>query len=75
MRRQERAQAVREAVAELTGSDREVLLMRNVESLSNQEVAQLMGIEPAAASQRYGRALLRLRKLMMKRGVEGLSEN
>jgi DNA-directed RNA polymerase specialized sigma24 family protein len=29
--------------------------------LSNREAAEILGIDPAAASQRYGRALLRLR--------------
>ena len=45
-------------------ADREVVLLRNFEGLSNQEVAQLLKIQPATASQRYGRALLRLRKLL-----------
>ena len=60
----ELAQRVREAVAQLPEADREVVLLRNFEGLSNQEVAQLLEIQPAAASQRYGRALLRLRKLL-----------
>jgi RNA polymerase sigma-70 factor (ECF subfamily) len=60
----ELAQRVRRAVAQLPEADREVVLLRNLEGLSNQEVAHLLGIQPAAASQRYGRALLRLRKLL-----------
>jgi RNA polymerase sigma-70 factor (ECF subfamily) len=60
----ELAQRVRQAVAELPEADREIVLLRNFEGLSNQEVAQLLGIQPATASQRYGRALLRLRKLL-----------
>ena len=60
----ELAQRVREAVAQLPEADREVVLLRNFEGLSNQEVAQLLAIQPATASQRYGRALLRLRKLL-----------
>jgi RNA polymerase sigma-70 factor (ECF subfamily) len=65
----ELSQKVREAVAELSDRDREVLMMRNVEQLSNQDVAQVLGIDPATASQRYGRALLRLRTLLIQRGV------
>jgi RNA polymerase sigma-70 factor (ECF subfamily) len=49
--------------------DREILLMRNLEGLSNQEVAQVLQIEPATASRRYGRALLRLRKLLIESGL------
>jgi RNA polymerase sigma-70 factor (ECF subfamily) len=60
----ELAQRVREAVAQLPEADREIVLLRNFEGLSNQEVAQLLEIQPATATQRYGRALLRLRKLL-----------
>ena len=61
----ELAQRVREGLARLADADREVLLMRSFEGLSNQEVAEALGLEPAAASQRFGRALLRLRKLLL----------
>jgi RNA polymerase sigma-70 factor (ECF subfamily) len=60
----ELAQRVQQAVARLPEADREVVLLRNFEGLSNQEVALLLQIQPATASQRYGRALLRLRKLL-----------
>jgi RNA polymerase sigma-70 factor (ECF subfamily) len=67
--RRELARRVRQALAQLAGGDREILLLRNYEGLSNQEAAQLLGIQPAAASQRYGRALLRLRKLLLEHGL------
>ncbi len=60
----ELAQRVQQAVAQLPEADREIVLLRNFEGLSNKEVAQLLNIQPATASQRYGRALLRLRKLL-----------
>jgi RNA polymerase sigma-70 factor (ECF subfamily) len=66
----ELAQRVREAVAQLPEADREIVLLRNFEGLSNQEVAQLLEIQPATASQRYGRALLRLRKLLDEAPLE-----
>jgi RNA polymerase sigma-70 factor (ECF subfamily) len=69
--RHELARRVRGAVAGLGEADREVLLLRNFEGLSNQEAAQVLGIAPAAASQRYGRALLRLRNLLVAGGLEG----
>lgn len=65
----ERARQVREAVAELAAGDREILVLRNLEELSNHEAAEVLGIDPAAASQRYGRALLRLRKVLLARGL------
>ena len=67
--RAETARRVREALAHLSETDREILLMRNLEALSNQEVAEVLQIEPVAASQRYGRALLRLRKLLLADGL------
>ena len=70
--RAELAHRVRQAVARLADIDKEILLMRNLEGLSNHEVAQVLEIAPAAASQRYGRALLRLRKLLL---AGGLSES
>ena len=60
----ELAERVRQAVARLPDADREILLMRSFEGLSNQEVAQALGLETSAASQRFGRAVLRLRKLL-----------
>jgi RNA polymerase sigma-70 factor (ECF subfamily) len=69
----EQAGRVRAAVAQLSEDDQEILVMRNLEELSNSEVAEALQIEPAAASQRYGRALLRLRKVLLARGLEGLS--
>jgi RNA polymerase sigma-70 factor (ECF subfamily) len=66
--RSETAKRVREAVAALPEADREVLLMRNFEGLSNQEVAYLLGLDPAAASKRHGRALLRLLQALLDEG-------
>jgi RNA polymerase sigma-70 factor (ECF subfamily) len=67
--RREAARLVRQAMAQLSEVDREILLMRNFEGLSNQEVAQVLQIDPATASQRFGRALLRLRKLLLESGL------
>ena len=58
----ERARRVQEAVVRLSPMDREILSLRNLEELTNQEAAKELGIGPATASRRYGRALLRLRE-------------
>lgn len=55
---------VRSALAKLSEADREVLVMRHLEGLSNREIAEAMGIELAAVSKRHGRALLRLRAML-----------
>ena len=62
--RRELVQIVRQAIGRLADADREILIMRNLEQLSNQEVAAALEIEPVAASQRYGRALLKLRQVL-----------
>ena len=69
LQRSESARRIRNVMAQLQEADREILLMRNLEALSNQEVAEVLQIEPSAASQRYGRALLRLRKLLQANGL------
>jgi RNA polymerase sigma-70 factor (ECF subfamily) len=67
--RRELAERLREAMNLLSESDREILLLRNFEGLSNQEVGHLLGIEPTAASQRHGRAMLRLHKVLFAGGL------
>jgi RNA polymerase sigma-70 factor, ECF subfamily len=62
---------VSEVLGQLSELDREILLMRNLEALSNQEVADVLEIEPVAASKRYGRALIRLRNLLLQSGLLG----
>ena len=67
--REELVRRAQEAMAQLSETDQEILLMRNLEGLSNQEVAQVLDLEPATASQRYGRALLRLRSVLIGSGL------
>ena len=50
------------AVEELEESDREVILMRHFEYLSNAEVAAALGFSEPAAGMRYLRAMRRLRE-------------
>lgn len=56
--------SVRDALDRLDPIDREVLALRHFEELSNQEVAALLGIQSAAASKRYVRAIERLREAL-----------
>jgi RNA polymerase sigma-70 factor, ECF subfamily len=50
------------AVDQLDEQDREVVLMRHFEHLSNSEVAQTLGLSEPAAGMRYLRAMRRLRE-------------
>jgi RNA polymerase sigma-70 factor (ECF subfamily) len=51
-------------LTELSDEDREVILMRHFEQLSNQEVARALDLSEPAAAMRHLRALRRLRKLL-----------
>lgn len=53
-----------EALQQLDPLDREVLVLRHFEELSNNEVAAVLGIQKTAASNRYVRALKRLRSVL-----------
>jgi RNA polymerase sigma-70 factor (ECF subfamily) len=66
---EERVRRVHQAVAQLSAADQEILFMRNYEGLSYQEVAYLLEIDPAAARQRHGRALLRLHQTLLDNGL------
>jgi RNA polymerase sigma-70 factor (ECF subfamily) len=63
------ADRVGQAVTELPEADREVLLMRHLEGLDYAEIACLLEVSAEAARQRYGRALLRLRKVLKDHGL------
>jgi RNA polymerase sigma-70 factor (ECF subfamily) len=68
LERRELAQLIRRAIAGLADADRDILLMRNFEGLSNQEAAFALGVDPVTASKRHGRALLRLRQALHDQG-------
>ena len=50
--------------------DREVIAMRHFEMLANQEVAHVLGLSKSAASNRYIRALNRLRQILTAAGLK-----
>ena len=56
------------AIDQLSDDDRDIVLMRHHEALSNQEVARALGLTEAAASMRYLRALRRLRGVLVPEG-------
>lgn len=53
----------------MNASDREILVLRHFEELSNAEAAQELSIEAPAASKRYVRALRRLRDALDEAGL------
>lgn len=69
--RREMTDRVREAMARLPETDREILLMRVLEGLAYEEVGLILDIDPAAARQRYGRALVRLKRSLRDSDLTG----
>jgi RNA polymerase sigma-70 factor, ECF subfamily len=63
---------VQEALNGMDPIDREVLALRHFEHLSNDETAQVLGLSKSAASNRYIRALERLRGILSS--IPGLKE-
>jgi RNA polymerase sigma-70 factor (ECF subfamily) len=61
-----------EALEQMDPLDREVLALRHFEELSNAETAELLGIQPPAASKRYVRALARLKDIL--ESIPGFAE-
>jgi RNA polymerase sigma-70 factor (ECF subfamily) len=55
---------IQEGLNAMEPLDREVLALRHFELLSNSEVAQVLGLSKAAASNRYVRALQRLKQIL-----------
>jgi RNA polymerase sigma-70 factor (ECF subfamily) len=55
---------VQEALNRMDAIDREVLALRHFEMLTNDEAAAVLGIKKAAASNRYIRALRRLKEIL-----------
>ena len=55
---------VQEALNSMDALDREVLVLRHFEHLSNEETALVLGVKKSTASQRYIRALKRLKDIL-----------
>jgi RNA polymerase sigma-70 factor (ECF subfamily) len=64
--RNELFERLEDALNRMDPTDREVLALRHFEDLSNNEVAEVLGIEKAAASKRYVRALARLKDILVE---------
>src|SRR5260370_15519891 len=62
---------VQEALNAMNPMDREALVLRHFEMLSNEEAAQVLGIKPSAASNRHLRALKRLTDMLAEVPVSG----
>jgi RNA polymerase sigma-70 factor (ECF subfamily) len=71
LRRRERRDRVRAALAALPEQDREVLVLRTLEELPTRETAAVLGISEVAVRSRQVRALERLKVLLGPEFLEG----
>jgi RNA polymerase sigma-70 factor (ECF subfamily) len=62
--KEELRRRVQQALAKLEEEDREVILMRDFEDMTNGEVAQALDLGASGATMRYGRALFRLKEIL-----------
>lgn len=62
--RDEASRRLEQVINNMESIDREVLALRHFEELSNNEVAEVLGIQVKAASIRYIRALKRLKEIL-----------
>ncbi len=62
--RAERKLRLQESLNRLDPLDREILVLRHYEQMSNADAAAALGLEKAAASKRYTRALARLKQIL-----------
>lgn len=69
--RRDTAKRIRQILARLSETDREIILLRVFEGLSNDEVAQLLDVERETAKKRYTRALLSLERRFVSAGLSG----
>jgi RNA polymerase sigma-70 factor (ECF subfamily) len=72
--RLEQALQLQSALESLDPIDREILVLRHFEQLSNGEAAEVLQLDKSASSKRYTRALVRLKDtlLALPGGLEGL---
>jgi RNA polymerase sigma-70 factor, ECF subfamily len=66
--RHELEQRLANAIGQLEEDDREIILMRLYEQLSNQEIATVYGLTEPAAAMRYLRAVRRLQAMLTPQG-------
>jgi RNA polymerase sigma-70 factor (ECF subfamily) len=60
----EMVERLEQAIGKMASLDQEIIAMRHFEDLTNLESAEALGISPTAASNRYVRAIARLKEIL-----------
>jgi len=69
--RDEMRQRLEQTLEALDAVDREVIILRHHEHLTNAEAAEVLGVNPNAAAQRHFRALQKMRETLGGLGLSG----
>jgi RNA polymerase sigma-70 factor, ECF subfamily len=69
--RAERKVRLQEALDAMNPIDREIVILRNYEQLTNGEAAQVLGLDKSATSKRYIRALIHLKEILSAMDLGG----
>ncbi len=69
----EEVRSLQEALNAMNETDREVLALRHFEQLTNNQVAEILGLSVTAASNRYLRAAARLGEILKHRSLGSIS--
>ncbi|MBI3469374.1 MAG: sigma-70 family RNA polymerase sigma factor [Planctomycetes bacterium] len=72
--RSERRERIREALAQLKDTDREILWMKHYDELTFREAATVLGLKEDAATLRYFRALERLKRALVQDNIRSESD-
>jgi len=67
--RQEQASIVRQCLAKISSVNREILMLRCFDGLSNADVAVLLELNPETTKKRFSRALLQLKQHLLASGI------
>lgn len=68
LERQELRQTLTQALDQLSNEHRQVLVMRELNGLSYQEIADVLDLEPGTVKSRIARARISLRKILLESG-------
>ena len=68
--REEQSNQLERALASMSALDREIIALRHFEDLPNAIVAEILKIQPTTASNRYVRALARLKEILAELGYQ-----
>lgn len=69
LERLERRQAVRDAIAQLSDDHREIIILRDIDGLSYEDISEMLDLEIGTVKSRINRARLAVKDFLIKRNI------